>query len=419
MIAVRALPLSDPLTSPELWHALRHEHFVWDAYVAGERRVDLHPLVLSPEAHADALAAVRTTLYALAHTKALAFGSDSELGTYGLAPTAARLARASYAANDATSLSRIDLLLGEDGRFRPCEINADCPGGLNEADGLPALLGRAGFPGSTFVSRVVDALADKLVALSGGRGSPRGMIALALATAYSEDLQIAALVERTVRQKGGVCERVSPTQLSVREGTCFVGQHPVSVLYRYFPTEHFAELPVAEALASVVARGALRTVSSFADMVAQSKVSFARVHAHLNALPPELAQAVASRIPETRLASRAPHVAHERSGWVVKRALGRVGDEVFVGPLETDEDWTRLCLGASDASASGDPWIVQRFVPQRAIQTPWGPRYLTLGAYTMDNEMLGYFARLSPIVHTSHDALVVPVVVRSERAGLS
>lgn len=419
MIAVRALPLSDPLASPELWHALRHEHFVWDAYVAGERRVDLHPLVLSPEAHADALSAVRTTLRALAHTKELAFASEAELRTYGLAPSVVRLARASHAASDTTSLARIDLLLGEDGRFRPCEINADCPGGLNEADGLPALLGRAGFLGSTFASRVVDALAHKLVTLSGGPGSPRGLIALALATAYSEDLQIAALVERTVRQKGGVCERVAPTQLRVRGGACFVGERRASVLYRYFPTEHFAELPVAEALASVVAEGGLRTVSSFADMVLQSKVSFARVHAHLGELPPELAHAVSSRIPETLSAARAPHVAHERASWVVKRALGRVGDEVFVGPLETDEDWTRLCLGASDATAAGDPWIVQRFVPQRAIPTPWGPRYLTLGAYTMDNEMLGYFARLSPIVHTSHDALVVPVVVRSERTGLS
>jgi hypothetical protein len=346
MIAVRALPISDPLTSPELWHALRHEHFVWDPYVAGERRVDLHPLVLSPEAHADALSAVRTTLRALAYTKELAFTSESELRTYGLAPMAARLARASYAANDATSLSRIDLLLGEDGRFRPCEINADCPGGLNEADGLPALLGRAGFLGSTFASRVVDALAHKLVTLSGGPGSPRGIVALALATAYSEDLQIAALVERTVRQKGGVCERVAPTQLRVRGGACFVGERKASVLYRYFPSP-----PPASSLGP--------------------------------------------------------------------RALGRVGDEVFVGPLETDEDWTRLCLGASDATAAGDPWIMQRFVPQRAIHTPWGPRYLTLGAYTMDNEMLGYFARLSPILHTSHDALVVPVVVRGDRSGLS
>lgn len=185
MIAVRALPLSDPLASPELWHALRHEHFVWDAYVAGERRVDLHPLVLSPEAHADAQSAVRTTLRALAYTKALAFASESERRTYGLAPSVAHLARASHAASDTTSLARIDLLLGEDGLFRPCEINADCPGGLNEADGLPALLGRAGFVGSTFVSRVVDALAERLVALSGGPGSPRGIVALALATAYS------------------------------------------------------------------------------------------------------------------------------------------------------------------------------------------------------------------------------------------
>jgi hypothetical protein len=59
----------------------------------------------------------------------------------------------------------------------------------------------------------------------------------------------------------------------------------------------------------------------------------------------------------------------------------------------------------------GDVWIAQRFIPQRAIETPWGPRLVTLGAYVLDGAFAGYFARITRTSHVSHDALVLPVFV--------
>jgi hypothetical protein len=116
----------------------------------------------------------------------------------------------------------------------------------------------------------------------------------------------------------------------------------------------------------------------------------------------------------------------DRRGWVVKRALGRVGDEVYVGPLCSDMEWAaligdvlRLCgdeQPATGPTAPTDPaeergqtWIAQRFIPQRAIPTPWGDRFVTLGAYVLDGRFAGYFARITPQSHVSHDALCVPV----------
>jgi len=96
---------------------------------------------------------------------------------------------------------------------------------------------------------------------------------------------------------------------------------------------------------------------------------------------------------------------------VVKRALGRVGDEVHVGELCDAAEWTVLVDDALAKRRAGESWIAQRFIRQRRLPTPWGLRYVTLGAYVLDGQFAGYFARITEESHVSHDALVVPVFV--------
>jgi hypothetical protein len=85
---------------------------------------------------------------------------------------------------------------------------------------------------------------------------------------------------------------------------------------------------------------------------------------------------------------------------------------VFVGSLLRDEEWQTVVDEAlSYVATLQEIWIAQRFVPQATIETPWGRRFLTLGAYLLDGEFVGYFARLTEVSHVSHDALAVPVFV--------
>ena len=46
----------------------------------------------------------------------------------------------------------------------------------------------------------------------------------------------------------------------------------------------------------------------------------------------------------------------------------------------------------------GEAWVLQKFVPQRPIESPYGPLLLTLGAYVLDGNFCGYFARVTPKV---------------------
>src|SRR5262249_14530849 len=129
-------------------------------------------------------------------------------------------------------------------------------------------------------------------------------------------------------------------------------------------------------IARAVEFGRVRTLTSFAHIYCQSKLAFARAWA----------AGETRHLPETHEVtevSRADVVGH-RSDWVVKRAMGRVGDEVFVGELFRDDDWGPLVDDVRARAARGEAWIAQRFVRQRCVPTPWGDRFVTLGAYVMD-----------------------------------
>lgn len=398
-VELAPLPLADPLSLPDLARSLQYEHLVWDAFVAGKRRVDLHPLVLSETAHEEAKRIAVRAVELVSRTP-----SEAERARYKLHPDIERLAAAARAGGDLGSLARVDLLLRDDGRFVACEVNADCPGGHNETVALPRLARTAGMRRGFDPTDVAPRLADRLVALSGGKGSPRGAIALVYATAWAEDLQVVAFLEKLVRERGGRAIRTPVTALSGDPIT--VRGERIAVLYRFYPLEYLAEMPNVGDLVRATERGELSSMSSFACIHAQSKLAMARAFVN----EPDAARDV---FPETMAFADADRAAltRDRADWVLKRDLSRVGDHVMVGALATDEEMRAGVTEIDELERDGDVWIAQRFVPQRAIETPWGPRLVTLGVYVLDGAFAGYFARITRTSHCSHDALVLPVFV--------
>lgn len=396
MIALAPLPIADPLALPDLARSLQYDHLVWDAFVAGKRRVDLHPLVLSEAAHEEAK---RVALRAV-ELVTRAGTTPEERALYKLHPDVERLAAAARSAGDLGSLARVDLLLREDGRFVACEVNADCPGGHNETVALPRLARSAGMRRGFDPTDVAPRLADRLVSLSGGPGSPRGTIALLYATAWAEDLQVVAFLERLVRERGGRAIRAPITALS--GSPLAIRGERLAVLYRFYPLEYVAEMPNVGDLVRATERGELSSMSSFASIYAQSKLAMSRAGEN-------------DVFPETIAFADADHdaLARNRGEWVLKRDLSRVGDHVIVGALLNSEDEMRAAVRevADVERHDGDVWIAQRFVPQRPIATPWGPRLVTLGAYVLDGAFAGYYARITCDSHCSHDALALPVFV--------
>ncbi len=403
--------VGDPLSLPEMILELEQRWLLWDRCVAGGRRVDVHPLVLGEAAHVEAVCVAERAASLVFRAGERASSDAAERALYKLHPDVEMLAASARAGGDTTTLVRVDLLLQDDGRFVACEVNADCPGGHNETLALPRIAKMAGFRDGHDPTTVVPRLVERLVALSGGRGSPRGAIGLVCATAYAEDLQVCAIVERMIKERGGRALRVPVTGPKASEdgaGVAYRGER-LSVLYRFYPLEYMEGQANVAALARATERGELASVSAFSTIHAQSKLAMARAwHAE-----PEAARGI---FPETFAfgALDGSVLGRERAGWVVKRDLSRVGDHVVVGALQTDEAFRATLDGVAEAEADGEVWIAQRFIPPGHVPTPWGPRCLTLGVYLLDGVFAGYLARLTTASHCSHDALVVPVFVRGD-----
>lgn len=424
---VLALARPDPLSDPVLSRELREKYLIWDAYFAGERRVDVLPLVLSERLHRGAVAAAEGVVSAIDAAAQRAHADPAEALRYGYHRDVTRLVRASWNAGDRTSWARVDLLLGEDGEWRACEINADCPGGHNEAFGLPRLARAAGFAAGSNPTTMLEDLTAHLAGLARSPDGHQGDVGMIFATAWSEDLQICALLKRTLAKMGVTATFAPPTGPRLVDGALTLGGTPVRVLYRYFPTEYMEGQANLDDLASAVEQGLVRTVPGFCHMYAQSKLSFARAWALREELGAQHCAAIERWVPETVDLADLPAVEllAERERWVLKRALGRVGDQVFVGILTSQAYWKGLVeeLAAlrfsSSSGAAGPPpsppsreaWIAQRLVRQRPIPTPLGDRFVTLGAYVLDGRFAGYFARITPVSHVSHDALCVPVFI--------
>ncbi len=395
-IAVVPVGAGDPLSEPSLARDLAQRFLLFDAFVGGQRRVDVHPLVLPLDLHEAAVAAAENVVRVVGEAAARAHVDPAERARYGFDGDVQRLAAASRHAGDAASLMRVDLLLDATGRWRACEINADCPGGHNEALGLPRLARSAGYLAGRDPTHVVEVLVARIRELADG-----GAVGILLATGYAEDLQVCALVARELERAGTRAILAPPTAPRLRGGDLCIRGVPVRALYRYFPTEWMSGQDNVGDIAQAIETGRVRTISSPAHIYAQSKLAFARAWAasRCDALPETYALLDVAR----------DEVLKARSAWVVKRAMGRVGDEVFVGTLLDDADWARIVDHARMRATGGEAWIAQRFVPQRPVPTPWGERLVTLGAYVADGRFAGYFARLSPFSHVSHDALCVPV----------
>jgi glutathionylspermidine synthase len=425
---VRALARPDPLSDVVLSRELREKYLVWDAFFAGERRVDVLPLVLSERLHRGAVEAAEGVAAAIEAATRRAHEDPAEAERYGYHPDVTRLVRASWNAGDRTSWARVDLLLGDDGVWRACEINADTPGGHNEAFGLPRLARAAGFTEGSNPTTMLEDLAERLASLAKTPDGEQGEVALIFATAWAEDLQICALLKRTLARMGVTATFAPPTGPRLVDGALMVSGRPVRALYRYFPTENMEGQGNLEDLAVAVERGLVRTVSSFCGMYAQSKLAFARAWALRESLGEPHRAALERWVPETVDLADLPvsRLLEEREQWVLKRALGRVGDQVFVGMLTSQAYWKGLVeelaalRGEGSVGSAGvarEAWIAQRLVRQQAIPTPFGHRFVTLGAYVLDGRFAGYFARITPVSHVSHDALCVPVFVGDHDRG--
>jgi glutathionylspermidine synthase len=373
----------------------------WDPQVGDACVLARHPLVIRAEAwrevtaHAEALA--RETLgleAALVERPRL----QRRLGL----PHAIRRALGTVAsrgpARGAARLVRFDFHFTDEG-WRISEANTDVPGGLNEASGFPALLARhypafapAGDPAAAYI------------AASPVEPSAAAHIAFVHATAYSDDQQMMLFLARRFARAGFRTHLASPGHLRWRGGRAHLEgpdwHGPVDLVVRFFPSEWLTLLPRATGWPALFAGSRTPLSNPATAVLTQTK----RMPLVFDALPVP-APTWRALLPETRDPRQVPR--RSTDDWVLKPALGRVGEDVLVpGLLDRKRD--RQIRRAARWWPS--QWAAQRRFQVLPIDVGGDLRYPCLGVYTLDGRVVGAYGRVAsrPLIDSqAEDAAVL------------
>lgn len=258
------------------------------------------------------------------------------------------------------------------------EVNGDVPGGYNEAGGVSALYlphvpgaRLAGDPGATLARCLAD----------------RRAVALVHATAYTDDRQVMVYLADRLAEVGVQGVLVAPDGVTWRDGGAEARGLPVDHLFRFFPAEWLPGLPGDW---RPFFTAALPATNHPRALLSQDK-RFPLTWDHLTTPLPTWR----ALLPETRHPRDVAWVGDP--GWVIKPALGRVGEDIGMVGVTAPTELRRLRWAVALSPGS---WVAQRRFTSAPVDGPDGPRHACLGVYTVDGRAAGVYGRVgvSPLI---------------------
>lgn len=385
--------------------------YKWDPQVADHNTVARHAVLLSPDCAAriarQAEAAAAETLrmeQALLHRRDLV----KKLGI----PAPLRKALLSASEDKlATDPARHVRLMRFD--FHPTgngwavsEVNSDVPGGLAEASIWPGIACRfLREAGMRDISAPPYSTGEQLLRAFGALLPPGGRVALVHATSYADDRQVMQFLGDTFQRGGYTPVYAAPDHIRFDgdgRAVHIAENAPLDALLRFFPLEWLCNLP-RRARWRDFTRARTPSCNYAAAMLTQSK-RLPLVWDRLGAEHP----AWSALLPETRDPRRA-----KGPDWVLKPALGRVGEGVLL-PGIAEKERRRI---EKAARRRPQDWIAQRRFASRGVPDETGQAWrLCVGVFTVNGSCAGFYGRMSQSLRIDAGALDVPVLIaaRSE-----
>ena len=151
------------------------------------------------------------------------------------------------------------------------------------------------------------------------------------------------------------------------DGVVVFGSH-VDIILRQFPVEKLHKIANAKKLLQLFDDGLVTIVNDPRAIVGQAKSLFAYLRRLAESgstfLTHKERQTILNTLPYTILLEEANlnEVAAKRDKYVVKAVYSRYSEQVYIGKMMTDVQWTELL---KKASASSESYILQEFCPIR------------------------------------------------------
>ena len=372
----------------------------WDPQVEDVATIADAPIVLDPEDWRHlVVSAERLAAEVVAAEEELRHRPELH-HTLGLPWTVRRLFRRSsgHAFSAAPRLIRFDFHHTDAG-WRISEANTDVPGGLNEASGLPRLVAPY-VPDAQSAGDVAGCYAGAaLAALPAG-----AHVALMHATAYSDDRQVMTYMAGCLQQRGARVSLVSPAHLRWRGGRAALdtawSADAVDAVLRFYPAEWMYNLPRACGWPAYFEPTSTPVSNPARALLTQTKRFPLTWDALRTALPSWQAL-----LPETRDPREVQWQGSDE--WVLKPALGRVGEDVLIAGVTPANDVRRI---ARDVRRHPSHWIAQRRFAATPMRVGERDVYPSVGVYTVNGRVAGAYGRIAgkPLIDArARDAAVL------------
>lgn len=400
---------SAPPIAPEAFAGVRRRAIFdcckWDPQVEDVATLAPFPLLL-PRQTWDEIAALAEALAAEAAEAEAELLRRPELHRRLGLPRAVRRAlrhtAQDRASRGAARVMRFDFHATAEG-WRISEVNSDVPGGFNEASGFARLIA-SHYPGAEPPGDPAAQLADAVAAAT----PPEGTVALVHATAYTDDRQVMVYLAREIAARGLRPVLAGPDHLRWRGGRATVESEgfrgPADFVVRFFPAEWLPNLPRSSAWERFFHGAETPLCNPAYALLTQSK-RFPLVWDHLRTALPTWRRL----LPETR----DPRDAGWRkdAGWVLKPALGRVGDMIGLAGATGEKEWKSI---RKDVRWYPGSWAAQRRFAAEPLRTAEGDVYPCIGIYTVDGRAAGAYGRAARRPLIDHLAQDVAVLIERE-----
>jgi glutathionylspermidine synthase len=397
----RAATAIDPVSFARVRRRTLFEACKWDPQVEDVSTLSAFPLVLRREAWRE-IACLAGNLAAEAAAAEVELLQKPRLARkLGFSRVIGKvLQRASRGASSpgAARVMRFDFHFTTEG-WRISEVNSDVPGGFNEASGFTSILA-ANYPGAETCGDPAGEWANAIATAT----EPEAVVALVHATAFTDDRQVMVFLSRQLEARGRRPVLTGPDHLRWRDGHAFVESDyfkgPVSFLVRFYPAEWLSNLPRSSGWSHFF-HGARTPASNPAyALLTQTK----RFPLAWNDLECDL-RTWREMLPETRHPGDVDWKIGE--GWVLKPALGRVGEWVGLAGVTEKALWKTI---QQDARRRPEGWVAQRRFEAVPLLTEAGDYFPCFGVFTIEGRAAGVYGRVArePLIdHRAQDAAVL------------
>jgi glutathionylspermidine synthase len=287
--------------------------------------------------------------------------------------------------------------------WRISEVNADVPGGFIEASGWNALFAGklAGTSAPLWASELYARALHDVV----GHG---GFVALVHATAYSDDRQVMQHLARRFSACGLHTCLLSPAHLRWIDGRAEIRANFASgwpdAIVRFFPAEWLPNLGREDSWKAYFQKTRVPVSNPGSAILLQTK-RFPLVWEELRT---DLST-------WRRLLPRTVELSGIRTAsddtWVLKPALGRVGERIGIRGVTPESDLRKII---QEARRSPQQWVAQKRFEILPMMTPDGEKFPCIGVFTIGGKAAGFYGRIAEKPIITQDARDVAVLIKAE-----